>query len=111
MVRRWLSTASVSLFAVMCSIRATLPYLKVNPRKNLTPVDPVQVMQTFGNLVIFSPTPEAQNLGVILDVELSFSSHICNLSQICSYLLNNIRRFRPFLTTGIIQILIQSLIL
>ncbi|KAL7841916.1 hypothetical protein SRHO_G00236050 [Serrasalmus rhombeus] len=50
---------------------------------------------------------EARSLGVTLDGQLSFSTHIVNLTRSCRFLLYNIRRIRPFLTREATQVLVQ----
>ncbi|KAL7846620.1 hypothetical protein SRHO_G00216000, partial [Serrasalmus rhombeus] len=54
---------------------------------------------------------EARSLGVTLDGQLSFSTHIANLTRSCRFLLYNIRRIRPFLTREATQVLVQSLVI
>ncbi|KAK3569695.1 hypothetical protein QTP86_002606 [Hemibagrus guttatus] len=60
---------------------------------------------------IISPTASARNLGVTMDNQLSFSSHVTNVTRSCRFLLYNIRRIRPFLTTQATQVLVQSLVI
>ena len=65
---------------------------------------------TIDNTVV-SPTQSAQNLGVILDDQLSFTANITAITRSCRFLLYNIRRIRPFLTEKTAQILIQALVI
>ncbi|KAL7875959.1 hypothetical protein AOLI_G00109220, partial [Acnodon oligacanthus] len=65
---------------------------------------------SFENSLIV-PSVEARSLGVILDGQLSFSTHITNLTRSCRYLLYNIHRIRPFLTREAAQVLVQSLVI
>ncbi|XP_051791037.1 uncharacterized protein LOC127529889, partial [Erpetoichthys calabaricus] len=60
---------------------------------------------------VIVPSKTARSLGVTLDEELSFSPHISDLSRSCRYLLYNIRRIRPFLTTEATQLLVQTLVI
>ncbi|KAK3558721.1 hypothetical protein QTP86_027669, partial [Hemibagrus guttatus] len=60
---------------------------------------------------MISPTASARNLGVTMDNQLSFSSHVTNVTRSCRFLLYNIRRIRPFLSTQATQVLVQSLVI
>ncbi|KAM9455123.1 putative RNA-directed DNA polymerase from transposon X-element isoform 2-T3 [Clarias gariepinus] len=58
-----------------------------------------------------TPLTTARNLGVTVDNHLSFSPHIANLTCSCRFLLYNIRRIRPFLSSQATQVLVQSLVI
>ncbi|KAK3528007.1 hypothetical protein QTP86_013117 [Hemibagrus guttatus] len=60
---------------------------------------------------MISPSATARNLGVTMDNQLSFSSHVTNVTRSCRFLLYNIRRIRPFLSTQATQVLVQSLVI
>ncbi|XP_072530520.1 uncharacterized protein, partial [Salminus brasiliensis] len=64
---------------------------------------------TFENSLV-TPSTEARSLGVMMDDQLSFSSHIANVTRSCRFLLYNIRRIRPFLSREATQVLVQSLV-
>ncbi|KAI5619384.1 hypothetical protein C0J50_21045, partial [Silurus asotus] len=53
----------------------------------------------------------ARNLGVSMDNELSFFSHVANVACSCRFFLYNIQRIRPFLSTQAAQVLVQSQVL
>ncbi|KAI5107776.1 hypothetical protein C0J45_1370, partial [Silurus meridionalis] len=53
----------------------------------------------------------AHNLGVTMDNELSFFPHFVNVARSCRFLLSNIRRIQPFLSTQAAQVLVQSLVI
>ncbi|KAJ8346318.1 hypothetical protein AAFF_G00215070, partial [Aldrovandia affinis] len=54
---------------------------------------------------IVSPSQSARSLGVTLDNQLCFSSHIAAITRTCRFSLHNIRRIRPFLTQEATQLL------
>ena len=56
-------------------------------------------------------SPSARNLGVLMDNRLSFSENITAVTRTCRFLLYNIRRIRPFLTTHSTQLLVQAMVL
>ncbi|KAI4883966.1 hypothetical protein NFI96_006274 [Prochilodus magdalenae] len=78
----------------------TAHHLKLNPSKTELLFIPSttgphsDLAISFGNSLI-APTEDARSLGVILDGQLSFSTHIANLTRSCRFLLYNIRRIRP----------------
>ncbi|KAK3536252.1 hypothetical protein QTP86_000157 [Hemibagrus guttatus] len=89
--------------------------LKLNPSKTellVIPGDPspAQDLISLNNSMI-SPSATARNLGVTMDNQLSFSSHVTNVTRSCQFLLYNIRRIRPFLSTQATQVLVQSLVI
>ncbi|KAL6469243.1 hypothetical protein MHYP_G00227670, partial [Metynnis hypsauchen] len=90
--------------------------LKLNPSKTELIFIPAttgphhDLAISFKNSLIV-PSVEARSLGVTLDGQLSFSTHITNLTRSCRYLLYNIRRIRPFLTQEAAQVLVQSLVI
>ncbi|MCJ8746474.1 hypothetical protein PDJAM_G00142290 [Pangasius djambal] len=94
----------------------TAHQLKVNPTKTellFIPGDssPSQDLAISLDNSLISPSVTARNLGVTMDNQLSFSSHIANLTRSCRFLLYNIRRIRPFLSTEATQVLVQSLVI
>ncbi|MCJ8738156.1 hypothetical protein PDJAM_G00032410 [Pangasius djambal] len=94
----------------------TANQLKVNPTKTellFIPGDssPSQDLAISLDNSLISPSVTARNLGVTMDTQLSFSSHIANLTRSCRFLLYNIRRIRPFLSTQATQVLVQSLVI
>ncbi|KAJ8371605.1 hypothetical protein AAFF_G00306910, partial [Aldrovandia affinis] len=60
---------------------------------------------------IVSPSQSARSLGVTLDNQLCFSSHIAVVTWTCRFSLHNIRRIRPFLTQEATQLLVQALVI
>ncbi|KAJ8392151.1 hypothetical protein AAFF_G00079570 [Aldrovandia affinis] len=60
---------------------------------------------------IVSLSQSARSLGVTLDNQLCFSSHIAAISRTCRFSLHNIRRIRPFLTQEATQLLVQALVI
>ncbi|KAJ8416557.1 hypothetical protein AAFF_G00358450, partial [Aldrovandia affinis] len=60
---------------------------------------------------IVSPSQSARSLGVTLDNQLCFSSHIAVITRTCRFSLHNIRRIRPFLTQEATQLLVQALVI
>ncbi|KAJ8390942.1 hypothetical protein AAFF_G00098620 [Aldrovandia affinis] len=60
---------------------------------------------------IVSPSQSARSLGVTLDNQLCFSSHIAAITRTCRFSLHNIRRIRPFLTQEATQLLVQALVI
>ncbi|XP_064790569.1 uncharacterized protein LOC135512452 isoform X1 [Oncorhynchus masou masou] len=60
---------------------------------------------------IVSSSQSAENLGVILDNTLSFSTNIMAVARSCRFMLYNIRRVRPCLTQEAAQVLIQALVI
>ncbi|KAL7866005.1 hypothetical protein SRHO_G00112520 [Serrasalmus rhombeus] len=90
-------------------------HLKLNPSKTElifipATTGPHDLAISFENSLTV-PSAEARSLGVTLDGQLSFSTHIANLTRSCRYLLYNIRRIRPFLTREATQVLVQSLVI
>ena len=57
------------------------------------------------------PSQTARSLGVTLDNQLSFTTHIAAIARSCRFALFNIRKIRPFLSREAAQLIIQSLIL
>ncbi|KAK3549886.1 hypothetical protein QTP86_015501, partial [Hemibagrus guttatus] len=87
----------------------TAHQLKLNPSKTellIIPGDPSPAQDltiSLSNSMI-SPSASARNLGVTMDNQLSFSSHVTNVTRSCRFLLYNIRRIRPFLSTQATQL-------
>ncbi|KAK3525830.1 hypothetical protein QTP70_010668 [Hemibagrus guttatus] len=112
------TTASARVSACLADISSwmTAHQLKLNPSKTellIIPGDPSPAQDlaiSLSNSMI-SPTASARNLGVTMDNQLSFSSHVTNVTRSCRFLLYNIRRIRPFLSTQATQVLVQSLVI
>ncbi|KAK3518762.1 hypothetical protein QTP70_012088 [Hemibagrus guttatus] len=112
------TTASARISACLVDISSWMMahQLKLNPSKTellIIPSDPSPAQDlaiSLSNSMI-SPTASARNLGVTMDNQLSFSSHVTNVTHSCRFLLYNIRRIRPFLSTQATQVLVQSLVI
>ncbi|KAK3569332.1 hypothetical protein QTP86_026817 [Hemibagrus guttatus] len=112
------TTTSARISACLADISSwmTAHQLKLNPSKTellIIPGDPSPAQDlaiSLSNSMI-SPTASARNLGVTMDNQLSFSSHVTNVTRSCRFLLYNIRRIRPFLSTQATQVLVQSLVI
>ncbi|KAK3514057.1 hypothetical protein QTP70_002899 [Hemibagrus guttatus] len=110
--------ASARISACLADISSwmTAHQLKLNPSKTellIIPGDPSPALDfaiSLSNSMI-SPSATARNLGVTMDNQLSFSSHVTNVTRSCRFLLYNIRRIRPFLSTQATQVLVQSLVI
>ncbi|KAK3510028.1 hypothetical protein QTP70_026003, partial [Hemibagrus guttatus] len=112
------TTASARISACLVDISSwmTAHQLKLNPRKTellVIPGDPspAQDLAISLNNSMISPSATARNLGVTMDNQLSFSSPVTNVTRSCRFLLYNIRRIRPFLSTQATQVLVQSLVI
>ncbi|KAK3534952.1 hypothetical protein QTP70_002044 [Hemibagrus guttatus] len=114
----YLDGRSYQISACLADISSwmTAHQLKLNPSKTellIIPGDPSPAQDltiSLSNSMI-SPTASARNLGVTMDNQLSFSSHVTNVTRSCRFLLYNIRRIRPFLSTQATQVLVQSLVI
>ncbi|KAK3548188.1 hypothetical protein QTP70_005188 [Hemibagrus guttatus] len=110
------TSARISACLVDISSWMTAHQLKLNPSKTellVIPGDPSPAQDlaiSLSNSMI-SPSATARNLGVTMDNPLSFSSHVTNVTRSCRFLLYNIRRIRPFLSTQATQVLVQSLVI
>ncbi|KAK3572338.1 hypothetical protein QTP86_031122 [Hemibagrus guttatus] len=112
------TTASARISACLVDISSwmTAHQLKLNPSKTellVIPGDPSPAQDlalSLSNSMI-SPSATARNLGVTMDNQLSFSSHVTNVTRSCRFLLYNFRRIRPFLSTQATQVLVQSLVI
>ncbi|KAK3548011.1 hypothetical protein QTP70_002319 [Hemibagrus guttatus] len=112
------TTTSARISACLADISSwmTAHQLKLNPSKTellIIPGDPSPAQDlaiSLSNSMI-SPTASARNLGVTMDNQLSFSSHVTNVTRSCRFLLYNIRTIRPFLSTQTTQVLVQSLVI
>ncbi|KAK3523638.1 hypothetical protein QTP70_005838 [Hemibagrus guttatus] len=112
------ATASARISACLADISSwmTAHQLKLNPSKTellIIPGDssPAQDLPISLNNSMISPSATARNLGVTMDNQLSFSSHVTNVTRSCRFLLYNIRRIWPFLSTQATQVLVQSLVI
>ncbi|KAK3569809.1 hypothetical protein QTP86_005799 [Hemibagrus guttatus] len=112
------TTASARISACLVDISSwmTAHQLKLNPSKTellIIPGDPspAQDLVISLNNSMISPSATAHNLRVTMDNQLSFSSHVTNVTRSCRFLLYNIRRIRPFLSTQATQVLVQSLVI
>ncbi|KAK3562669.1 hypothetical protein QTP86_005049 [Hemibagrus guttatus] len=112
------TTASARISACLADISSwmTAHQLKLNPSKTellVIPGDPspAQDLAISLNNSMISPSATARNLGLTMDNQLSFSSHVTNVARSCRFLLYNIRRIRPFLSTQATQVLVQSLVI
>ncbi|KAK3537498.1 hypothetical protein QTP70_012127 [Hemibagrus guttatus] len=109
------ATASARISACLADISSwmTAHQLKLNPSKTellVIPGDPSPAKDlaiSLSNSMI-SPSATARNLGVTMDNPMS---HVTNVTRSCRFLLYNIRRIRPFLSTQATQVLVQSLII
>ncbi|KAK3545133.1 hypothetical protein QTP70_001403 [Hemibagrus guttatus] len=115
------TTTSARISACLADISSwmTAHQLKLNPSVSIKtelliiPGDPSPAQDlaiSLSNSMI-SPTASARNLGITMDNQLSFSSHVTNVTRSCRFLLYNIRRIRPFLSTQATQVLVQSLVI
>ncbi|KAK3541862.1 hypothetical protein QTP86_008193 [Hemibagrus guttatus] len=114
--RNTMASARISVCLVDISSWMTAHQLKLNPSKTellVIPGDPspAQDLAISLNNSMISPSATARNLGVTMDNQLSFSSHVTNVTCSCRFLLYNIRRIRPFLSTQATQVLVQSLVI
>ncbi|KAK3547966.1 hypothetical protein QTP70_001632 [Hemibagrus guttatus] len=111
-----MASARISACLVDISSWMTAHQLKLNPSKTellIIPGDPSPAQDLVISLSnsMISPSASARNLGVTMDNQLSFSSHVTNVTRSCWFLLYNIRRIRPFLSTQATQVLVQSLVI
>ncbi|KAK3517255.1 hypothetical protein QTP70_001470 [Hemibagrus guttatus] len=112
------TTTSARISACLADISSwmTAHQLKLNPSKTellIIPGDPSPAQDlaiSLSNSMI-SPSASARNLGVTMDNQLSFSSHVTHVTCSCRFLLYNIRRIWPFLSTQATQVLVQSLVI
>ncbi|KAK3563007.1 hypothetical protein QTP86_013277 [Hemibagrus guttatus] len=110
------ASARISVCLVDISSWMTAHQLKLNPSKTellVIPGDPspAQDLVISLNNSMISPSATARNLGVTMDNQLSFSSHVTDVTRSCWFPLYNIRRIRPFLSTQATQMLVQSLVI
>ncbi|KAK3562481.1 hypothetical protein QTP86_034597, partial [Hemibagrus guttatus] len=109
------TTASARISACLVDISSwmTAHQLKLKTELLIIPGDPSPAQDLVISLSnsMISPSATARNLGVTMDNQLSFSSHVTNVTRSCRFLLYNIRRIRPFLSTQATQVLIQSLVI
>ncbi|KAK3551148.1 hypothetical protein QTP70_013915, partial [Hemibagrus guttatus] len=111
-----MASARISACLVDSSSWMMAHQLKLNPSKTellVIPGDPspAQDLAISLNHSMISPSATARNLGVTMDNQLSFSSHVTNVTRSCRFLLYNIRRIQPFLSTKATQVLVQSLVI
>ncbi|KAK3565420.1 hypothetical protein QTP86_008242 [Hemibagrus guttatus] len=110
------TTASARISACLVDISSWMMANQLNPSKTellVIPGDPSPAQDLVISLSnsMISPSATARNLGVTMDNQLSFSSHVTNVTRSCRFLLYNIRRIRPFLSTQATQVLVQSLVI
>ena len=112
------TTASARISACLADISSWMAahQLKLNPSKTELlfiqgDPNPGRDLAISLDNSLISPSATARNLGVTVDDQLSFSTHTANLTRSCRYLLYNIRRIRPFLSTQATQLLVQSLVI
>ncbi|KAK3568495.1 hypothetical protein QTP86_008640 [Hemibagrus guttatus] len=111
-----MASARISACLVGISSSMTAHQLKLSPSKTelrVIPGDPSPA-QDFAlslNNSMISPSATAHNLGVITVNQLSFSFHVANVTRSYRFLLYNIRRIQPFLSTQATQVLVQSLVI
>ncbi|KAK3560224.1 hypothetical protein QTP86_002099, partial [Hemibagrus guttatus] len=104
-------SAKLSKVLILLNLSAafdTVNHKTINPSKTellVIPGDPspAQDLAISLNNSMISPSATAHNLGVTMDNHLSFSSHVTNVTRSCRFLLYNIRRIRPFLSTQATQ--------
>ncbi|KAK3565939.1 hypothetical protein QTP86_023259, partial [Hemibagrus guttatus] len=111
-----MASARISACLAYISSWMTAHQLKLNPSKTELLVIPgdssrAQDLALSLNNSMSSPSATARNLGVTMDNQLSFSSHVANVTHSCRFLLYNIRRIQPFLSTQATQVLVQSLVI
>ena len=92
-------------------------FLKLNPSKTeLLVTGPKNQIPLHRNLsltlngCIVTPSTTVKNLGVRLDENLSFATHIADISKSALYHLHNIRKIRPMLTDTDAATLIHTLV-
>ncbi|KAK3535465.1 hypothetical protein QTP70_016886 [Hemibagrus guttatus] len=108
------ASARISVCLVDISSWMTAHQLKLNPRKTellVIPGDPspAQDLAISLNNSMISPSATARTLGVTMDNQLSFSSHVTNV--IVSFFCTTSEGFGPFLFTQATQVLVQSLVI
>ncbi|KAK3556047.1 hypothetical protein QTP70_001856 [Hemibagrus guttatus] len=110
------ASARISVCLVGVSSWRTAHRLKFNPSKTellVIPGDPSPALDLALSLnkSMISPSATARNLGVTMDDHLSFSSHAANVTRSWRFLLYNVRRIRPFLSTRATRVFVQSLVI
>ncbi|XP_072222428.1 uncharacterized protein [Leuresthes tenuis] len=53
----------------------------------------------------------AENLGVMIDDQLTFKDHVTSVARSCRFALLNIRKIRPYLTQHATQLLVQAMVI
>ncbi|KAK1798200.1 hypothetical protein P4O66_000693 [Electrophorus voltai] len=109
---------SIRILASLTDIASwmTAHHLKLSPSKTEllfipgTPNPYHDLTVSFENSLV-SPSEAAHSLGVTLDNQLSFSTHVSNLTWSCRFLLYNIQRIRLSLSQEATQMLVQSLVI
>ena len=94
----------------------TSNHLKLNPDKTellFFPAksSPLQELTISVDNAMVTSAPTAKNLGIVLDSQLSFKTHIAAVTRSCRFTLHNIRRIRPFITQESAQLLIQTTVI
>ncbi|KAK3540153.1 hypothetical protein QTP70_027048 [Hemibagrus guttatus] len=113
------NTAAAQISACLVDISSWMMAIQLNLRKTellVIPGDssPGQDLAISLNNSLICPSATARNLGVdcpTMDNQLSFSSHVTNVLRSCQFLLYNIRRIQPFLSTQAAQVFVQSLVI
>ncbi|KAG7477287.1 hypothetical protein MATL_G00092550 [Megalops atlanticus] len=77
----------------------------------LTRTSPLQELSVTVDGTTVTPSTLVKSLGVTLNNRLDFTDYISQTARSCQFLLYNIRRIRPFLTTYSTQLLVQATVL
>ncbi|KAJ8349278.1 hypothetical protein SKAU_G00244080 [Synaphobranchus kaupii] len=72
---------------------------------------PLQALSITVDGTMVAASRSARNLGMVLDDQLDIMEHIRATARSCRFVLYNIRRIRPYLTTYSIQLLVQTLVI
>ena len=88
-----------------CS-KSELMWCSSRRRKSSIPSSPIRVGSS-----LISPTPSVRCLGVLLDSELSFRSHVTRTVATCFSLLRQIKSIRRSLTYQLLTTVVSSLVL
>ncbi|KAJ8351805.1 hypothetical protein SKAU_G00232810 [Synaphobranchus kaupii] len=72
---------------------------------------PLQALSITVDGTMVAASRSARNQGMVLDDQLDFMKHIRSTAWSCRFLLYNIRRIRPYLTTYSTQLLVQTMVI